>query len=69
MRFLRAAKQGDVKAQVLLALLYETEKEVFDLKAALSWYLAAAAQGDAYAQFSAGFMYDFPPPPPHLRDP
>ena len=54
----KAAKGGDVKAQVDLAVMYSHGEEVpVDNKEALRWYDAAARGGDQFAQFMLGLWY------------
>ncbi|MDH0356637.1 tetratricopeptide repeat protein [Morganella sp. GD04133] len=56
---LKAAEQGDAKAQNNLGLMYYNGEGVQqdDFKA-FEWYTKAAEQGDAKAQFNLGLMYD-----------
>ena len=59
---LRLADQGDVEAQKALAARYVTEAEADNPLSrnygkAMAWYLKAAEQGDAEAQFQAGRLY------------
>jgi TPR repeat protein len=52
------AQQGDAKAQVFLAYLYETGQGVVQNYAkAAEWYSRAAQQGNAVAQTQLGNMY------------
>jgi len=49
--YLRAAEQGSVKAQLGIAILYESGKGVKKSKEeAIRWYRLAAAQGEQMAQ-------------------
>ncbi len=55
---LDAAQRGEVGAQCALAARYATGGRVAkDLAAALAWYLKAAEQGDAKAQWNAAALY------------
>ncbi len=54
-----AAEQGDVVAQYLLGLAYDTGEGVErDPREAMRWYRKAAEQGDAEAQYNLGLAYD-----------
>lgn len=53
---IRAAEQGDVKAQVNLGAMYYYSKDTKDDAAAAKWFRLAADQGSAYAQFNLGMM-------------
>ncbi len=54
------AEQGNIKAQVYLAFMYENGKGVpKDYRAAIKWYTASAEQGDASAQNNLALMYDY----------
>ena len=56
--YLKAAEQGDTKAQKNLGVMYRSGKGVVkDDKEAVKWYRKAAEQGDAGAQTSLGAMY------------
>lgn len=55
---LRAAEQGDVKAQCNLGLRYAIGKGIpEDDREAVRWFRAAAEQGNPLAQTLLGFMY------------
>jgi TPR repeat protein len=51
--YLAAARQGDVRAQLALAKIYENHQNTDDL----AWYRAAAEQGNSDAQFALGRKY------------
>ena len=52
------AKQGHVKAQYNLGLLYHNGEGIIqDYKQAIKWYIAAAKQGHDIAQYSLGQLY------------
>ena len=51
----KAAEQGHVVAQVMVALQHETMR---DHAEAAKWYRKAADQGNADAQYSLGVLYD-----------
>ena len=56
--FQNAAKQGEVKAQSFLGLMYERGQGVpKNYKQAIYWFQKAAKQGDALAQSDLGAMY------------
>ena len=56
--WLPLAEQGDARAQVSMAGLYEAGLGVpRDYRAAAQWYRAAAAQGDAIAALNLGSYY------------
>ena len=56
--FLKAAEQGDARAQYNLGVMYGKGEGVpQDYAEALRWYRQAAEQGDASAQFNLGVMY------------
>jgi len=53
------AEHGDVKAQSLLALMYDYGKGVpQNAVQAIAWYRKAALQGDSHAQFEMGMCYE-----------
>jgi len=55
---LKAAEQGDVKAQVNLGLMYDQGEVVpQNYQQAVIWYTKGAEQGDADAQANLGVMY------------
>jgi TPR repeat protein len=55
---IKAAEQGDVKAQLSLGSSYYFGKGVFqDFAEAMKWYRKAADQGEAKAQYNLGDMY------------
>jgi TPR repeat protein len=58
--FLRAAKGGDVDAQLYTANRYKDGDghDAPNVKETFKWYQAAAAQGDAAAQLELGICYD-----------
>lgn len=57
--YLRAAEQGDAKAQTMLGSMYEKGQGISkDYQEAFKWYLKAAEQNDAEAQFRLGSMYE-----------
>jgi len=52
------AKQGDVRAQTMVASMYGEGKGVTqNYKTAVKWYKLAAKQGNAVAQYNLGVMY------------
>lgn len=52
------AEKGDVIAQLVLGVAYESGNSVKqDYKKAIMWYEKAAIQGNANAQYSLGMMY------------
>jgi len=51
-----AAKQGDVRAQYMLGVIFSMD-DVRNYKEALKWYAKAAEQNFASAQFQIGRMY------------
>jgi uncharacterized protein len=51
---LKAAKQGHVKAQYVLGVVYSNTFQNY--KEAINWYSKAAAQGNAEAQYNLGWM-------------
>lgn len=53
---LKAAEDGDARAQFRLGLEYEDDKNCGE---ALKWYRKAAEQGNAAAQYKLGNMYEF----------
>lgn len=54
----KAAEQGDAKAQFELASAYDGGRGVRqDFLEAFKWYRRAAEQGNASAQYSLGYMY------------
>lgn len=56
--FLRAAAQGDPRAQLNLGLIYFNGNGIAqDFKQAVSWYRKAALHGDTKAQYNLGLMY------------
>jgi hypothetical protein len=57
--YLKAAKQGDLSAELHLAALYRDGGKGFprDMAQAVAWYRKAAEQGDAYAQGTLGVLY------------
>ena len=56
--YLKAAEQGDVKAQYKVAVYYDEGKGVAqDLEKAEVWYTKAAEQGHASAQYNLGNSY------------
>jgi TPR repeat protein len=58
-RVLQLAEGGDAQAQLQLAALYRTGRDVArDDQAAIRWYRAAAEKGLAEAQFELGKVYD-----------
>jgi TPR repeat protein len=58
---LRAAEQGDMRAQYNLGVLYRDSLGVErDTPAALAWFQKAAEQGDPQAQYNLGAMYETP---------
>ncbi|NLO92241.1 MAG: sel1 repeat family protein [Elusimicrobia bacterium] len=57
-RCMRAAKEGDPKAQLMLGVLYDAGDGVPQNKAeAVRWYAKAAAAGNAKAQHNLAIMY------------
>lgn len=58
-RYVRAANDGNLKAQLALAYMYETGQQVDqDKQAAVKWYKKAAAQGDVQAMISLALLYE-----------
>ena len=58
MWYIRAAVQGDVRAQYNLArMYYDGQGLPQNFGAALSWFTKAAEYGHAHAQHSLGLMY------------
>lgn len=56
---IKAAEQGDAKAQFLLGTMYDDGKGVpQDYKQAVVWYRKAAEQGSSSGQILLGTMYD-----------
>ena len=55
---LKAAEQGDARAQVLAGVMYHSGKDVQkDYAQAAQWFQKAASQGNPDAQFFLGMMY------------
>ena len=55
---LKAAEQGDAKAQCNLGVCYGNAEGVDrDAHEAVKWFRAAAEQGHAYAQYNLGLSY------------
>ncbi|MDE7135473.1 MAG: sel1 repeat family protein, partial [Muribaculaceae bacterium] len=58
--YLKAAEQGDVRAQKSLGRMYENGQGVTqNYTEAVKWYRKAAEQGDAAAQYNLGDMYKY----------
>ncbi|WP_228725556.1 tetratricopeptide repeat protein [Klebsiella variicola] len=55
--YLKAAEQGDAKAQFNLGIMYDEGKVGQDYQAARQWYLKAADQGDAGSENNLGLIY------------
>ena len=56
--FLRAANQGDARAEVCIAVLYRDGLGVKqDYIQAMNWYLKAAEKGEAPAMTGIGYLY------------
>jgi hypothetical protein len=60
-RLREGARNGDAEAQFDLAKAYETGRSGLpqDLIQAQRWYRAAADQGEAFAEFSLGVLFNF----------
>ena len=55
---LKAAEQGDARAQVSAGVMYHSGKDVQkDYAQAAQWFQKAASQGNPDAQFFLGMMY------------
>ena len=66
---LKAAEQGDAKAQFSLGIMYDFGRGVPKNEAeAVKWYRLAAEQGHAEAQHSLGYMYDYGAGVPEDKD-
>lgn len=56
----KAAEEGDISAQMYMGHIYEegslSQGINKDIKIAIEWYLKAAMQGNAAAQFKTGFL-------------
>ena len=55
--FLKAAEQGELRAQFNLGMLYSSNEDIKDSAKAAEWYRKAAESGDAWSQFNLGLMY------------
>src|SRR3989304_662444 len=56
-RLERQARQGEIVAQLTLANIYESDRNIFDIGLAAMWYLQAAQLGSTEAQVRVGEMY------------